>query len=202
VGIKIQTPTILSIEEKFRILRESIFATQTIERDSRVYYDEPDRNKPPYKTRFDVTSPFQLSVGGSLYIENLLLSASSEFSDWTQMKFSDVPAQLQYLNTEIKERFRATLSYRAGAEYEFQDFPLSLRSGFMFFPSAYNNDPSSFAKKYVTIGAGYVLQDAFAIDIAYANGFWNSFTNAPNKGFTVQEKITTHTIFTTITYRY
>ncbi|MBM4165621.1 MAG: hypothetical protein FJ218_01640 [Ignavibacteria bacterium] len=202
IGIKIQTPTILSIEEEFRILRESNFTAQTVERDSRVFFDEPERNEPPDKTSFDVTSPFQLSVGGSLYIENLLLSASSEFSDWTQMNFSDVPPQLEYLNTEIKERFRTTLSYRVGVDYEFQKFPISLRSGLMFFPSAYKNDPNSFAKKYITVGAGYVLQDAIAVDIAYANGFWDSFSNAPDKGFTIQEKITTHTIFATITYRY
>jgi len=201
-GIKLQTPTLISTEERFRTLRTVKFTTATPNRQAIETFDEPKLSKPAYQTNYDITSPLVMSVGAAYYIGELLLSGSAEFSDWKQLSFSDIPPDLKYLNTEIKDRFQSTLGFRGGAEYQVPKTVFSLRGGFMLLPSPYKGDPSTFSKKYITGGLGALLEDAVAIDIAYALGCWDSFTDAPNKGFTVLEKITTHTVYTTLTYRY
>jgi hypothetical protein len=196
-GISLHTPSYLSLRDDFRILRESSI-------NSKFYtYDDPENITDPANfTEFEIATPFVFSFGASYRIQNFLLSASSEFTDWTQMEFTNITPDLEYLNRKIKETYRSALSYHLGMEYYIPYSTMIVRGGYMYLPSAYKKDPTSFDKKYITLGASFTLEESIVIDIAYANGNWNSFTDAPNVGYTIQEKITTHNIFATIAYRY
>ncbi|MEJ2104614.1 MAG: hypothetical protein P8X47_08565 [Ignavibacteriaceae bacterium] len=98
--------------------------------------------------------------------------------DYTQMEFTD-GFDYSYRanrNREIEDLFTTTLNYHLGAEFRIpMQIPVWGRAGFMYLPSPYANDPSEYDKKYLTIGAGTLVDNTFGIDLAYAYGWWKDF---------------------------
>ncbi len=194
-GLSIKTPTWLTIDETFTSQGESFFDNG----DNFKYpLNKPSRNK----AKYDVVSPFVFSGGFSYILNDFLFTADVEYTDWTQMEFQNAPEYLMALNTDIKEIFQPTLNLKAGIEYEFPGIGTRARVGFAYLPSQYKDDPASFDKKYITTGLSFLIQDVVAIDLAYAYGFWNSFRVNYDRTSKVDEKISTHNILTTITYRF
>ncbi|MDI6803109.1 MAG: outer membrane protein transport protein [Bacteroidota bacterium] len=195
IGLSFKTPSWLTIEETFTSQGESFFDNG----DNFKYpYDKPSK----FKTKYDVVSPFMFSSGVSYIIQDLMLTADLEYTDWTQMEFRNAPEDLISYNTDIKEMFQPTVNLRGGAEYELPAMGMRLRGGFAFLPSPYKDDPSSFARKYITAGVGFIVQDIVAFDLGYAYGFWDSFRVNYDKTSRVDEKIKTHNVVATVTYRF
>lgn len=195
IGLSFKTPSWLTIEETFTSQGESFFDNG----DSYKYpYDAPSK----FKTKYDVVSPFVFSAGLSYILQDLMLTGDLEYTDWTQMEFRNAPEDLISYNTDIKEMFQPTVNLRGGAEYELSAMGMRLRGGFAYLPSPYKDDPSSFARKYITAGVGFIVQDIIAFDLGYAYGFWDSFRVNYDKTSRVDEKITTHNVVATVTYRF
>ena len=76
---------------------------------------------------------------------------------------------------EINELFTTTIDYHLGAEVKIPTLPIFGRAGFMYFQSPFKDDPSQFDRKYLTIGAGTLINNIFTVDIAYAYGWWENF---------------------------
>lgn len=194
-GLSIKTPSWLTIEETFTSQGESFF-------------DNGDNFKYPYNrpskstTKYDVVSPFVFAGGFSYILNDFLFSLDLEYTDWTQMEFQNAPEYLMMLNTDIKEIFQPTLNLKTGVEYEFPGIGTRARVGFANFPSPYKGDPASFSKKFITAGLSFLIQDIVAIDMGYAYGFWNSYRVNYDKTSKVDEKINSHNIITTISYRF
>ena len=47
----------------------------------------------------------------------------------------------------------------------------------MYIQSPYAEDPAEFDKKYLTAGIGLLLGNVFKIDVAYAYGWWQNFSD-------------------------
>jgi len=67
------------------------------------------------------------------------------------------------------------VNINVGAEYSIPYSDVKVRAGFMYAPSAFKNDPSSFNKKYFTIGLGYEAANNISFNVAYAYGWWKDY---------------------------
>ena len=193
VGLTVKTPSWITVKETFTQSGTSTF-------------DDPSGNSSAdlgaQKNEYDVVTPFVLSGGFSYAIRDLMLAGDIEYTDWTQMEFRNAGAALLAYNTSIKEIFRPTANLKAGAEYEFSGIGLRVRGGFAYLPSPYRGDPASFDRKYITGGFGLVVQDAIAIDIGYAYGFWKSYRVNYDATSRVDEDITNSNLLGTVSYRF
>ncbi len=195
IGLTLKTPSWVAIKETFTSEGQSYF-------DNGENFKYPPNGPSKDKTEYEVVSPFVFTAGASHIIYDLLLSGDVEYTDWTQMEFLNAPAYLINLNTDIKEIFQPTVNLRFGAEYQFSPIGTTLRGGFAYLPSPYKGDPTSYAQKYITGGVGFIFQDAIAFDLGYAYGFWDTFHSNYDKTSRTYEKVKTHNIIATLTYRF
>jgi len=193
-GINIKTPTFVTVREDFATDGTSTF--DVADAQGRYSYNYRQDGK----TQYDVATPFVFSGGLSVPLNDLMVAADVEFTDWTQMRFSNADPAVEQYNTDIKEFFRPTANLRVGAEYDLGE--VRVRGGYAYMPSPYRGDPSSFAQKYVTGGLGFIVQDNVAIDAGYAYGFWDTFHVNYDRTSTTTEKIRTHNLIATVTYRF
>jgi long-subunit fatty acid transport protein len=196
IGIGVKTPSYYTIRENYS-------------QDGASTFDVPDssgRYSYGYQIdatgEYDIASPFVFSAGVSVPVQDLLLAADIEFIDYTQMEFRNASQRLLNMNTDIKELFRPVTNFHIGGEYAFTDLGLQLRGGFAYLPSPYDGDPESFARKYITGGVGFLVEDVILIDLGYAHGSWETFrynyTTAPK----TSEKVDTNNLIATVTYRF
>jgi long-subunit fatty acid transport protein len=183
-------------------VRETFLEEGTSRFDNGDSYVYPAGSSTPFKTEYDIETPYVFSAGLSGSFQNLTLSGDVEYTDWTQMEFRNADSYLMGINTDVKEIYQPTVNLHAGAEYMFPYSDFRLRAGFAYLPSPYSGDPGSFAQKFVTGGVGLVVEDAIMIDVAYAYGFWESFRYNYDATSKVKEDITTHNLFATVSYRF
>jgi long-subunit fatty acid transport protein len=192
-GLTVKTPSWVTVRETYSQSGSSLFDNG--DNFSAVMADG-------VKNEYDVTSPFIFSMGLSHSIKDLLLAADIDYTDWTQMEFRNADQRLLSYNTDIKEIFRPTANLKIGAEYVFPDIGFRLRGGFAYIPSPYSGDPSSFAQKYITGGLGFVVENAMAIDLGYAYGYWDSYRLNYDQTSRTDENISTNTVLATVAYRF
>lgn len=184
VGVAIKLPSWINVREDFSTEAQSTFDNGDVRPKDGPYTSSGS-------DEFDVTTPFVFSAGISYGIQRLMLAGDIDYTDWTEMEFRNANDRLLKFNTQIKEDFQPTANIRLGAEYEAVEGLLQVRGGFDYLPSPYQGDPSSFARKYVTAGIGFIADNAFAIDLAYAHGYWE--TTRINYDYTIKGKQTSRT---------
>ncbi|MBI4534791.1 MAG: outer membrane protein transport protein [Ignavibacteriae bacterium] len=194
LGIAVKTPTSFRITENFSTIARSYF-------DNGDVYPQDGPFESIGSGEYDVLTPWVFSGGVSFIIRDLMLAGDLEFTDWTQLEFSNANPEVIALNQDIKEIFRATANWRAGAEYDIREYGVRIRGGFMYNPSPFQGDPSSFDQKYVTGGLGILLSPSTMLDIGYARGWWKTFRVNYDRTSRVDEKITTNNFILTFSYR-
>jgi long-subunit fatty acid transport protein len=106
-GINIKFPTYYTVRRDYTIDETEYYP------DSTIYY-LPLNGSPEY----NLTTPFVFNAGISYTFGDLMLAGDIDFTDWTQMEFSNTTdPDLINENTYIKEDFKSTVNYRVGAEY-------------------------------------------------------------------------------------
>ncbi|HJW28371.1 MAG TPA: outer membrane protein transport protein, partial [Saprospiraceae bacterium] len=202
-GLAVKTPSFITVRETFSDEGTSIFDTQINGADT-YFYRLPDG-----RIEYDVRTPFTFSGGVAHEVSGFLFSGDVEYTDWSQMEFTNTDPALLALNSDIKQLFRPTVNYRVGAEYTFPDAGAHVRGGFAYLQSPYTDDPSSFAQKYVTGGVGFTIENAIGIDVGYAHGFWDtkhinygSYDILGNPTSETNESISTNNFIGTISYRF
>jgi len=98
---------------------------------------------------------------------------------------------------------RSVINYNFGIEYTVPNIGLRLRTGYFVQPSAYQDDPSEFDRKYFTAGFGFLADETVGIDVAYAYGWWKDFGDnyGSNVSRTFQD-VTTRQFIVTGIYRF
>ncbi len=169
VGFTIAFPKSYTIKENFSTSITCAFGTGFI----------PDPLSREYSMEYDITTPFVFSGGGSINIAGVIASADISFTDYTETQFSNASGinvqDIAYLNKSIKEALRSTLNYNLGAEYILTDTGLRLRGGYFIQQSPYKDDPTTFDKKFLTFGLGFLVDDNLSIDFAYMHGWWKDY---------------------------
>ena len=198
-GINIKFPSYLSVRDDWS--------------DIENYYDDiPDSdyvNKNSGYSEFELVTPYVFSVGLSWTFRDLLLSGSIDYTDWTQIEFRNTYDDLLQENTVIKEEMEPTVNVRFGAEYSIPASDIQVRAGFAYLPSPFTFHSKANAQKYLTSGLGWVIEDALKLDLGYAYGFWDishsvkyDYDSKYDYYVKTNEKINTHTIMLTASYRF
>ena len=195
-GLTIKTPTSMTVHEKYSEAGQSAFD------DTTGYFLANDFN-----TNYGLTSPWVFGAGASYSpFEGLLLSGQIEYTDWTQIQWTD-NSELESKNNFLKQEFRSTLNYDVGGEFEIPKTEFRVRAGYSFKPSAYSGDPSSFGQTTFTAGAGVLLQNNVMFDVAAMFGSFKTYHNNYSDATMVDpsrtdESISTTNIDLTISYRF
>ncbi|MGB5893260.1 MAG: hypothetical protein WBG58_03715, partial [Ignavibacteriaceae bacterium] len=128
---------------------------------------------------YEIKTPFEYSAGASIKVLILTLSGEAKLIDYTQMQFTE-GLGTQYRierNKEISDLFRTAVTDNAGAELKIPNLPVWGRIGAIYIQSPYAEDSADFDKKYLTAGIGLLLGNVFKIDVAYAYGWWENFSD-------------------------
>jgi hypothetical protein len=205
LGLTIKTPTAFNIRETFGTPPMSSAAAVL---GSGGATATTTFNPGESSSQYDVNTPWVFGAGASVTLRDLVLSGDAEYTDWTQLEFAKASTDLLATNEQFKRIFIGTTTLRAGAEYDLHQAGIRLRGGYMYIPSPFRGDPTSFDQKYVTAGLGLLLGGSTMVDFAYAHGMWNTFVYSytdPNGAVApppVNEKISTNNFFITLTHRF
>ncbi len=198
-GLTIQFPKTYTVKEKFTTDGYSQFSTGF----------NPTLNEADYSdnVQYDIVTPYELAGGFSYNIRNLILSVQATYVDYSQLKFqnaNNLGAQFaDTTNIAIQNALKAVVNFNVGAEYTFPELGFRLRAGFMDLPSAYQGDPSQFDHKYYTLGAGYLINGAVDIDLAYAHGWWKTYGDNYGSNLSrTYQSLTDDKFFVSMTYRF
>ncbi len=194
LGVTVKFPTIYTVKERFNTGGQSFF-----------------KNGDQFSTsvggssEYDVHTPYVFGGGFSFNVAGFALAGDAEYTDWTQMEFKNPTSNIIDLlkeNSTIKSLFRSTTNLRGGVEYRIPGADISLRGGFIYNPSPFKGDPSSFDQKFITGGIGFLVQESIALDIAYAHGYWKTFHVNYDASSRTDEDVKTDNVFFTIAYRF
>ncbi|UCH65891.1 MAG: hypothetical protein JSW63_01800 [Ignavibacterium sp.] len=188
----VKFPSHYNIKESYYILTASEFGTNNDYELNPPYVDEVE---------YEIRTPYEFSAGASLKLLILTVSGSVKIIDYTQMKFTEgLGAEYRIeRNKEITDLFRTAATYNLGAELKVPYLPIWGRIGAMYIQSPYADDPVEFDRKYLTVGAGIMLGNIFKIDVAYAYGWWDDFSdNYGSNVSRVQKDITVQNYFLNI----
>ena len=185
VGLTIASPVTYTVNEYW------IQYTDTL---SFTYYDEGE-------FEYEITTPYRFGLGGSVTVRRLRVAADVEYVDWTQTEYKS-PSWMTADNWIFNTAYREVYTYRVGAEYSVPGSDVTLRAGYTHDPLPYYHDPhpgSVFHIKrdrdYVTVGAGFIVDNMFKIDVALVHGLWRKSTD------TLTEKIQADRVFLSMAYR-
>jgi hypothetical protein len=199
IGLTVQFPKSYTVKENFDVNGYSQFGTGFSQSLDPANYSD--------QVQYDIVTPYELGAGFSINLASLILSAQATLIDYSQLKFENADGlsdqNVNNINQSIKDNLKSVINLNAGAEYTLPDLGLRLRAGYLMQPSAYQGDPSSYNRNYVTAGIGYLADEAIGIDLAYAHGWWSDFGD--NYGTNVSrtdQKITLDRVILSTTYRF
>ena len=167
-GASIKFPSYITVKENFVVNAQSNFGTGS------EYSQYPAINSP---IKYEIRTPYEYTLGASGTISIVTVAADMKIMDYTQMEFTD-GFSYDYIaerQKEINKFMKTTIDYHLGTEVKIPNIPVFGRAGFMYFQSPFDGDPDEFNKKYITLGAGAVLDEQFIIDFAYTYGWWKNY---------------------------
>ena len=195
LGATVKLPTKYTIRERFYVNADAEY------RNNFSYVADPIDSRIEY----NITTPYEISIGASVNLLLVLVSAQIDYIDYTQMKFSGglTPDVVGNNNKNINDNFQPVLNYHLGAELTIPFTEIRVRAGAMYLPSPYVDDPAEFDKIYLTAGAGFVAGDAFAFDLVYSYGFWDTIGDNYGTGLSrTYQKIDTHSVYLTSSFKF
>jgi len=168
-----------------------------------LYFDDgyaSEIDDEPGEWEYKISYPFKFSGGAALDLNLLLVAASFEYRDWSQVKFEkpdgrSMSADYQSLldeNVYFTDTFQPVLSYSAGAEIRIPGTGVRLRGGYQYVPSPYIDATEEEAREYFSAGFGYDTGGDAAINVGIRQGYWkrNSFDDF-TPGGTLEDIVTT-----------
>jgi len=170
LGMAIDFPSSLTITENYTANDVLIFDDG--------YTDEVDLGEGEWE--YVVQYPFKFSGGMALDIKQLLIAASFEYRDWSQVQF-EIPDgislnedynDLLSENKYFAEDFQSTLNLSAGAEYRVSDTGVKLRGGYRYVPSPLVDADKELNREYFSAGFGYEIDDNSTFDFSITKGNW------------------------------
>jgi len=169
IGFTFETPTVFSVDDQFQRTGKSTFNNGSIVHSSLDPAQNPDINalNPTIVNSYTVTTPMKFAGGVSFNTAGLTISGAADFSDQSQLRFSNADVDLSDLNDSARANFKAVLNWKLGAEYVIKPIGLILRAGYAMNPSPYKGDPSNFNTTNISGGLGILLSSSAIAEITY-----------------------------------
>ncbi len=194
-------------------LPTNIKVMETFSENDAIIFDDGYEDALDYgisEWEYVVKYPAKLTGGVSIDFGQILLTASAEYRDWTQVRFDksdDYPYPSDYdellaENTYFKEEFRDVLSWSAGGELRVPGTRLKLRGGYRIVPSPLINADNTLDKTYYSGGFGADLDRKTTLDVSYTRGFWKRYSSDSYTPGGTEESIETDKILAGITIRF
>ncbi|MDZ7289754.1 MAG: outer membrane protein transport protein [candidate division KSB1 bacterium] len=211
LGFTIGTPVTYTIKDEWRTSEVTTFDNPQTPAE-----EYSDNGKIEYKIR----SPFSFGAGASLNVANLLLAASIENNDWSQIRYvTDPPIEglsKNEANEELARKYRNTLRYHLGAELTLPLIDLQLRGGYYYEPTPLGRDyfaggrvPKDANREFFTAGVGVFLDKQVRLDVGVMTGQWHDykdpltdFADDNDDDVPLAEKITFNKIFAALAFRF
>jgi len=108
--------------------------------------------------------PFSFVGGGAVRLGALTVAGDVRYTDWRQIDYEGI------LREEGGFEYRATTEVHAGAEYLLPFYPLQVRAGYYTEPLAYKAGSVEEDRDFYTLGAGLLVEDVLALDVALLIG--------------------------------
>ncbi len=153
ISANIKFPTYYEITEKFSQNGKAEFDNQDI----RQYGYEGE-------TSYKVKTPFVYGGGVSLHAAGLTFSAGVEYTDASQIEFSDATLEVESLNKNIIRDLVGQTTWGFGLEYKLPWIPAEVRTSYSSTTSPYSQDISNASINYFSIGGGVYLSTNVRLD--------------------------------------
>jgi hypothetical protein len=164
LGLTLETPTLISVEETFGTRVAMTFDSPGVTRTAGA----TDDNTFEYR----VVTPWRVGVGARLKVAGLTVAADLEGVDWTQLRLNADDADFSAENRFLRD-FRRVVQPRIGAEYDFG--PVAVRGGFAYQPDPRPEDvritladgsTTDRSKTFWSAGLSYTSGD-FTLNLAW-----------------------------------
>lgn len=158
-GASIKFPSYLEIDETFS---QYYWA----------YYDNGDNFPYPaiedrpeeFENSYNLKTPFVYSAGVSMHVMGLTFAAGVEYTDVTQLEFSDALPEVIALNRDIVEQLTGQVTWGFGAEYKVPMLPLIARAGYSKTTSPYHEDIANANKDNLSLGGSLLIGKNIRLD--------------------------------------
>jgi hypothetical protein len=178
---------------------------ETFASEATAYFDDGTYTLDPWKTSgkssYKIRTPFKYSAGASVHALGLTFAAGVEYSDVSQMEFSDASEQVEDQNLIISRELIGQTTWGFGAEYEIPLFDAIVRASYSSTTSPYAQDIAGASIKYFALGGGFYVAPNVRLDGVFR---WSDQsilrTNYGDTQFTYTTK--PFTVGFQITYRY
>jgi hypothetical protein len=157
------------------------------------------------QTSYHITTPFVYCAGLSFYAQGLTFTTGIEYTDVSQIVFSDATTEVQNLNMYIAQMLVGQVTWGFGAEYKIPLMPLFVRASYASTTSPYGQDIPNAYLSHFSLGGGLLLGDNIRLDglfrwknVSQLRTNYGSGTNASTYIFTTMPM----DIGFQLTYRY
>ncbi|MFP4369603.1 MAG: OmpP1/FadL family transporter [Candidatus Kapaibacterium sp.] len=152
VGVAIEFPTWYEFDEEFS-------------QDATVYFDNDDSYdyNSSGSNSYNLSTPFVYSGGMSIHGAGLTFAAGIEYTDATQLEFSDAIPEVEQLNVQIVKELVGHVTWGFGVEYQVPMLPIQARASYNKKTSPYSDDIPNANLSDFSIG-GSVFFDNIRID--------------------------------------
>ena len=151
---------------------------------SSVQYDDGTVENFPDEvgsSTYELSLPFEFGVGASAEaLPGLTLAGSLHLAEWSQSEYKGSDEYGLRADTSFETQYRDVLRYHLGVEYQVPVVALDLRAGYFVDPIPFvgPRDPGSDDppirieddRRFITLGAGILIDEAMQIDIAWVRG--------------------------------
>lgn len=158
-GINVKLPTWYQIEEDFS-------QSFNVQYDSNPQTGKVDEFKTQKNgtSSYNLRTPFIYSAGFSFHHLGATFAAGIEYSDVTQMKFSDGVGELDDVNSSIIQELTGQVKWGFGAEYDIPLIPVTARASFQKTTSPYGQDIAHASMNTIAMGASVYFNQSLRLD--------------------------------------
>ncbi len=150
----------------------------SVEYDDGTVQEFPDEE---WSNTYELALPFEFGVGASAEaLPGLTLAGSLHLAEWSQSEYKGADDYGLRADTSFEKQYRDVLRYHLGVEYQVPVVALDLRAGYFVDPVPFigPRDPGSDDppirieedRRFITLGAGILIDEAMQIDIAWVRG--------------------------------
>jgi long-subunit fatty acid transport protein len=181
-GIAIQSPSAITIDEKYEHSGEAVYRIPSSDFHSVV--------GAPYA--YDLSTPWVFSFGASYApLEFLRISADLDLRDYSDIEMQEsatVDEIASGFNRVVRDQLQSTMNYRVGLEFQVPRTGLILRGGYAMNQSPFDvnklgavPDGLNFDNTVISGGVGFIFRDRFIINATYLMSTYDRYPKIYNE---------------------